>query len=89
MRWARSFVCAADSSPQTYTVRAPSRDSAPASCSSKVDFPAPGGPPSSTTLPDTIPPPSSASNSRIPVRRRATCASSIEPSATGPADRSG
>jgi len=36
-----------------------------------------------------MPPPRSASNSRIPVRRRAICASSIDASATGPAACSG
>jgi hypothetical protein len=49
---------------------APRRGERVASCSSKVDLPAPGGPPSNTRLPGTIPPPSSASNSGIPVRRR-------------------
>ena len=85
-RCARSFVCAADSSPHTYTARAPRRASVVASCSSSVDLPAPGGPPSSTRLPGTIPPPSSASNSAIPVRRRATRVSSICGQRHGPGD---
>src|SRR5918995_5762319 len=42
-----------------------------AACSSSVDFPMPGSPPSSTREPGTIPPPSTRSSSPIPVARRA------------------
>ena len=40
-------------------------------CSSNVDLPAPGGPPTSVRLPGTMPPPSTASNSGMPTRSRA------------------
>ena len=52
-------------------------------CSSSVDFPAPGGPPTSVRLPGTMPPPSTASNSGIPTRMRARCAPSMSRSGTG------
>src|SRR5256884_6740415 len=41
-----------------------------AHCSSSVDFPMPGSPPTSTTDPGTMPPPSTKSNSRRPVCQR-------------------
>ena len=50
VRSARSFTCAADSSPQTYTT-SPLRASRAAICSINVDLPAPGGPPTSVKLP--------------------------------------
>src|SRR5947207_11235430 len=43
-----------------------------AHCSSRVDFPMPGSPPTSTTDPGTMPPPSTKSNSRRPVCHRST-----------------
>src|SRR6266536_6415789 len=39
-------------------------------CSSRVDLPIPGSPPSKTTPPATSPPPSTRSNSSIPVASR-------------------
>jgi hypothetical protein len=41
-----------------------------AACSSSVDFPIPGSPPSSISEPGTTPPPSTRSNSPMPVDRR-------------------
>ena len=41
-----------------------------AACSSSVDLPMPGSPPSSTSDPGTTPPPSTRSNSPMPVERR-------------------
>ncbi len=42
-------------------------------CSSSVDLPIPGSPPSRTTPPGTSPPPSTRSNSSMPGRRSAGC----------------
>src|SRR3989454_1172767 len=46
------------------------RSSRAAHWSSSVDFPMPGSPPARTTDPGTMPPPSTKSNSRSPVRQR-------------------
>jgi hypothetical protein len=81
-RCARSFTCAADSSPHTYTT-GPVAQSCAAIWSKSVDFPAPGGPPIKVTLPGTMPPPSTASNSPIPLRMRAIFAPSIARNSTG------
>ena len=51
--------------------RAPAAPSASAACSSSVDLPIPGSPPSSTSDPPTSPPPSTRSSSAIPVDSRA------------------
>jgi hypothetical protein len=83
-RSARNFVCAADSSPHTYTIGPLARARPAASCRSSVDLPAPGGPPSSTRLPGTMPPPSSRSNSPMPLGIRATAPLETSPSRTGP-----
>src|SRR5580658_6332938 len=56
-----------------------------ATCSSSVDLPIPGSPPTSTTEPGTIPPPSTRSNSSIPLESLGVCASSISPMATASA----
>src|ERR1041384_5136409 len=50
----------------------PACSSRAAHCSSRVDFPIPGSPPTSTTDPGTMPPPSTKSNSRSPVCHRWT-----------------
>src|SRR6266566_7995365 len=52
------------------------RISRAAHCSSSVDFPMPGSPPTSTTDPGTMPPPKTKSNSRRPVCHRRTPAPS-------------
>jgi hypothetical protein len=82
-RSARKRTCAALSSPQTYTI-SPCRVSCDAICRSSVDLPAPGGPPTSVKLPGTIPPPSTASNSRKPEVSRTSCSPSTSRSAIGP-----
>ena len=48
-----------------------------AACSSSVDLPMPGSPPSSTSEPGTTPPPSTRSNSSMPVGSRALCSVEI------------
>ena len=47
-----------------------------AACSSSVDLPMPGSPPSSTSDPGTIPPPSTRSNSPMPVLSRSDAGAS-------------
>src|SRR6266487_2515530 len=69
-RSARSRTWSGDSSPETYSVRMPACSRRAAHCSSRVDFPMPGSPPTSTTEPGTMPPPSTKSNSRRPVCHR-------------------
>src|SRR5947207_7312100 len=71
-RSARSRTWSGDSSPDTYNVRMPACSRRAAHCSSSVDFPMPGSPPTSTTDPGTMPPPSTKSNSRRPVCHRST-----------------
>ena len=72
-RLARMATCASDSSPVTYSAL-PANESARAIlvavCSKIVDLPIPGSPPINTTEPATSPPPSTRSNSLIPVGRR-------------------
>ncbi len=67
----RPATCASDSSPVTYKEgsRAPIAATA---CSSRVDLPMPGSPPTSTTAPGTSPPPSTRSSSPMPVDTRAS-----------------
>src|SRR5690348_3628152 len=71
-RAARIRTCSGDSSPETYSVDTPACSSRAAYCSSRVDLPIPGSPPTNTTDPGTIPPPSTKSNSRRPVCQRCT-----------------
>src|SRR6266700_2290996 len=71
-RSARSRIWSGDSSPDTYSVGIPACSSRAAHCSSSVDFPIPGSPPTKTTDPGTIPPPKTKSNSRRPVCHRST-----------------
>src|SRR5437773_9227144 len=66
-RTARRRICSGDSSPDTYSVGTPALSSRAAHCSSRVDFPMPGSPPTSTTDPGTVPPPNTKSNSSRPV----------------------
>src|SRR6266576_5577289 len=70
-RSARMRICSGDSSPETYSVDTPACSSRVAHCSSSVDFPMPGSPPTSTTDPGTMPPPNTKSNSLRPVGQRA------------------
>src|SRR5881396_1431355 len=69
-RSARSRIWSGDSSPDTYSVGTPAPSSRAAHCSSRVDFPIPGSPPTSTTDPGTMPPPNTKSNSSSPVFHR-------------------
>src|SRR6267378_219158 len=71
-RSARRRSWSGDSSPETYSVETPWRSSLAAHCISSVDLPIPGSPPTSTTEPGTIPPPSTKSNSARPVFQRAS-----------------
>src|SRR5258708_5439377 len=71
-RSARRRSWSGDSSPETYSVETPWLSSLAAHCISSVDLPIPGSPPTSTTEPGTIPPPSTKSNSARPVFHRPT-----------------
>ena len=68
-RTARSLIWRTDSSPVTYSTFLVLLTS-PQSCSKIVDFPMPGSPPMSVTLPMTMPPPSTRSSSLMPVTMR-------------------
>ena len=68
---ALSFICSADSSPDTYSTF-PSPCILLHSCKINVDFPIPGSPPSRISEPFTIPPPSTLSSSPKPVDVLAT-----------------
>lgn len=61
MRSARSFSCRALSSPETYSIFF--SGSLRTVCSTRVDFPIPGSPPSKTSDPGTRPPPNTRFNS--------------------------
>ena len=80
MRLARIPICSADSSPEMYkTFRGlpDARANLSAASSNRVDFPTPGSPASKTHWPATKPPPSTRSNSSIPVEVRSTSPSGI------------
>ena len=70
-RSARSLICRSDSSPETYSTLA-NRHREPQIWSIRVDLPMPGAPPTSTREPFTAPPPSTRSNSPIPVGKRSS-----------------
>ncbi len=69
-RSARSRSWSGDSSPLAYSTVRPAVSSRAAACSSSVDLPIPGSPPISVIDPGTMPPPSTKSNSSMPVRQR-------------------
>src|SRR6267143_852144 len=69
-RSARRRNWSGDSSPETYSVAMPWLSSRAAHCMRSVDLPMPGSPPTRTTEPGTMPPPSTKSNSANPVRQR-------------------
>ena len=81
-RRARILICAADSSPDTYRT-VPFVASAADACMRSELFPMPGSPPSSTHDPCTIPPPSTRSNSPMPVTIRSSASAGTSPSAIG------
>ena len=68
-RSARSFSWRSLSSPETYSTRRPAHRLSQI-WSSRVDFPIPGAPPTSTREPATAPPPRTRSSSPIPVEKR-------------------
>ena len=68
-RRARSFSCRSLSSPDTYRTFRPWHRQEQI-CSSSVDLPMPGAPPTSTRLPPTAPPPRTRSSSPMPVEKR-------------------
>ena len=72
---ARILIWRTDSSPEIYSTRAPPRARCSDACSKSVDLPMPGSPPTSISDPSTTPPPSTRSNSPIPVVARALVSS--------------
>ena len=56
-----------------------------AACSSSVDFPMPGSPPSRTSEPGTRPPPSTRSSSLTPVETRSASEASMSAKSRAPA----
>ncbi len=79
---ARERICDADSSPDTYSTRPPVCAAA-AVCKSNVDFPMPGSPPTRTAERFMAPPPSTRSNSPIPVEMRVPSSGSTAVSGIG------
>jgi len=78
-RTARILICRSDSSPETYStvlasyfVRANSAAISMVICSTSVDLPMPGSPPTSTIDPGTTPPPNTRANSEIGSARRSS-----------------
>ena len=67
IRSARIFICFKDSSPEMYNTFLSMWERFLHICNSSVDFPIPGSPPTSTSEPATMPPPSTLSSSLIPV----------------------
>ena len=67
----------------------PSPAIASIACNRIVDLPTPGSPPSNVTDPGTRPPPSTRSNSAIPVENRFDVLTSTAPSGIGRATESG
>ena len=88
-RSARSFICAADSSPETYRMRCEEplffteNARLAAVCTRSVDFPIPGSPPIKIAERFSAPPPRTRSNSSMPVRIREVSFASTEESGTG------
>src|SRR4051812_2104131 len=82
----------ADSSALTYSTRVPSRAARDATSSSRVDLPTPGSPLSRIAAPGTTPPPSTRSNSAMPLGQcvrdsvpRSVIGRAARPSGTTPA----
>src|SRR5438309_2797862 len=82
-RSARKRICSGDSSPETYSVVTPACSRRAAHCSTNVDLPMPGSPPTRTTEPGTIPPPRTKSNSGNPVRQRSAAPTPMSDRRTG------
>src|SRR5574341_1003884 len=89
-RSARRRTCSADSSPETYNVGMPASSRRAAHCSSSVDLPIPGSPPTMVSDPGTRPPPTTKSISLRPVFQRRSPSLGISASRRGvPATASG
>src|SRR5262245_11067632 len=86
-REARSRICCSLSSPLTYSVFRPALAYARANWSMSVLFPIPGSPPTSSSEPGTMPPPSTRSSSRMPVLARSVEESDTSASGTAPSRR--
>ena len=85
-RMARILIWRSDSSPETYKIRNSLGLSFPSAlpdaissaiCSSRVDLPMPGSPPTRTIEPGTIPPPSTRANSPMGMVMRDSASPSI------------
>ena len=85
-RSARKRTCWRLSSADTSRQRSPPAERAERTCSSSVDFPMPGSPPSSVTEPGTSPPSSTRSSSDTPVGRGAHSAASTSRIGTARSD---
>ena len=83
IRLARSLICFNDSSPETYKTFCSCPARFRQTCRSRVDFPIPGSPPTSTREPRTTPLPSTRSSSANPVLVRSVSESSISSKLTG------
>ena len=83
MRSARILTCAADSSPQTSSAGRPAATLS-STCSRSVDLPMPGSPPTSTSEPGTMPPPSTRSSSSMPLENRSVADETTSDRRTGP-----
>src|SRR5712671_137985 len=81
-RFPRIRICCADSSPEAYRTLMEA-DSRAATSSMSVDLPTPGSPPKSIKAPGTTPPPSTRSNSAIPVGMRGVSGELISSKGTG------
>src|SRR6185369_1476453 len=84
----RSLIWRSDSSPETYSTSVPASLNLSATCSSSVLLPMPGSPPISTSVPGTMPPPRTRSNSVTPDGRRRSSCGSISVNATALTSRS-
>src|SRR5580765_3260091 len=82
IRSPRIRICCADSSPEAYRTLFVA-DSFAATSSINVDFPTPGSPPSNIKAPGTTPPPSTRSNSAMPVGMRRVSMLVISSKGTG------
>ena len=83
IRTARSLICCSDSSPEIYKMLSSRSARLRHTCSSSVDLPIPGSPPTNTREPGTIPPPSTWSSSDIPVEIRPSESASMPFRVTG------
>ena len=83
IRSARILICCKDSSPDTYNIARFLLDRFLHTCNNKVDLPIPGSPPTNTSDPLTIPPPSTRSNSFMDVEIRSSSADEMADNGIG------